>query len=83
MIDLVDQTPKSQITPETYLGQSRRERYSPSKDLSLNNWTLGGSWDTQDEYISSKQNSTLDFKFNAGKVFLVITPATTSDIILC
>ncbi len=81
LIDLADQTPKSAITPETYLGLSRRQRYSSSTDLGLNNWTLGGSWDSQDEYITSKTNSTLDFKFNAGKVFLVITPATTSDTI--
>ena len=81
LIDLADQTPKSAITPETYLGLSRRQRYSSSADLGLNNWTLGGSWDSQDEYITSKTNSTLDFKFNAGKVFLVITPATTSDTI--
>lgn len=81
LIDLVDQTPKSAITPETYLGLNRRQRYSSSTDLGLNNWTLGGSWDSQDEYITSKTNSTLDFKFNAGKVFLVITPATTSDTI--
>ncbi len=81
LTNMPDQPPKSQITPETYLGLSRRDKYSSSKDLSLNTWTLNGNWDEQDEYISSKEISALDFKFNAGKVFLVITPATKSDVI--
>ncbi len=71
---LQDTTPKTQITPETYLGLSRRQGYGDT-------WSLGENWDIQDEYIASKSNSTLDFKFNAAKVFLVITPITSSDLI--
>lgn len=74
LLQLPDQTPKTKLTPETYLGLSRREGYG-------NIWSLSGDWVTQDEYITSKSNSTLDFKFNAAKVFLVITPATKSDVI--
>ena len=74
LIDMVDQTPRSQLTPETYLGLSRRQGFGDS-------WTLGGDWDIQDEYIASKSNSTLNFKFNAAKVFLVITPKSSADIV--
>jgi len=73
-LELPDQTPKAELTPETYLGLSRRNGYGE-------NWTLGGDWDSRDEYIASKSNSFLDFKFRAAKVFLVITPATSSDIV--
>ncbi len=72
LVTLQDSAPKSQITPETYLGLTRREGY---KDI----WTLIGDWDIKDDYIASKSNSSLDFKFSAAKVFLVITPATSSD----
>lgn len=74
LVNMPDQTPKNQLTPETYLGLARRSSYSKG-------WSLGGQWDEKDEYISSLKNSTLDFKFNAAKVFLVVTPATQSDII--
>lgn len=67
-----DQTPQSQLTPETYLGLARGEGSSV---------TLNGTWDQQSEYITAKSNSSLDFKFNAAKVFLVITPATQADLI--
>ena len=74
LTNMPDQSPKTSLTPETYLGFSRRQ--------GLNSiWTLGGSWDEQDEYISSKLNSTLDFKFKAAKVFLVITPKLKSDML--
>lgn len=73
-VELPDQTPRSQLTPETYLGLNRRKGYG---DI----WSLGGTWDNQGEYIESRANSTLDFKFNAAKVFLVITPATRKDLI--
>ncbi len=79
--DIADQTPKSQLTPETYLGLAKRERYSSFKNLSVDQWTLDGQWAQQDEYIASKSSSTLDFKFLANKVFLIITPTTSSDII--
>lgn len=70
--NLPDNTPKSRLTPETYVGSARRQG---------NNLTLLGTWDEQTEYAVSKNNSALDFKFIASKVFLVITPATNADII--
>lgn len=94
LTDLPDQTPKSKVTPETYLGLSRMDRFSSKEapklgtttyslptTLPLNYWAFGGSWDIQPEYSTSKSDSTLELKFLANKVFLVITPSTTSDII--
>lgn len=89
-----DQTPKSQLTPETYLGLARMQGFALAqptttgtgkfilpKELGVNNWAFGGTWDIQNEYSLTKLNSTLEFKFLANKVFLVITPSTKSDII--
>lgn len=94
LTNLQDQTPKSQITPETYLGLSRMARFSSKEipqqgvknytlpaNLSTNSWAFGGSWDIEQEFASSGANSTLELNFLANKVFLVITPATSSDII--
>lgn len=89
-----DQTPKSKLTPETYLGTARAERFSSKEkakngvqsytlptNLSPNYWAFGGSWDIQPEFATSSSNSTLEFNFQASKVFLVITPSTSSDTI--
>ena len=94
LTELTDQTPKSKLTPETYLGLGRMDRFSSKEKarigsnsytlpltLPINNWAFGGSWDIQDEYSESKGNSILEMNFQAGKVFLVITPKTSSDII--
>src|SRR3990167_5088995 len=58
------------LTPETYLGSSRRE---------FGAFTLTGNWDTQDEYSASSKGSVLEINFYADKVFLVITPKTPDD----
>lgn len=87
-------SPQSQITPETYSGLNRIERFSSKEQpklgiqnytlpasLPINSWAFLGSWNIQDEYSSSTKNSILELNFLANKVFLVITPATSSDII--
>lgn len=79
--DMPDQTPKNKLTPETYLGLTRAERSSKKTPLPLHNWSLNGDWDVQEEYVISGSNSSLDFNFLANKVFLVITPATSSDTV--
>lgn len=89
-----DQTPKVRLTPETYLGLERMENFSSKENPKLgtqnytlpssmpkNSWAFGGPWDIQEEYSQSTKNSTLELKFYANKVFLVITPATNSDTI--
>jgi len=70
-LTLQDQTPHYSLTPETYLGNARRE---------LNGtFSLEGNWKTEQEYIESKKGSRLKLRFYASKVFLVITPAGKED----
>ena len=58
------------MTPETYLGSSRRV---------FGSYDLEGNWDVQKEYSSSSAGSALEINFFADKVFLVITPLTGED----
>lgn len=60
-----DVVPRGARTPETYLGNLRRE---PSSYLQLSD-----DWKTSDEYVESTTGSMIDLQFNADKVFLVIT----------
>lgn len=64
-IQATDSTPTGVRTPETYLGSSRAE---PNSYLELSS-----DWTITPEYIESKSGSTVDLRFNATKVFLVIT----------
>lgn len=92
LTNLPDQTPKSQISPETYLGLNRMERflsketpkigsqtYTLPASLPLNYWGFKGTWDIQPEFAKSQKDSSIEFNFKAAKVFLVLTPKTTSD----
>ncbi len=94
MANLQDQTPKGIITPETYLGSARAERFASKEQLTngIHSFTLSsgmpehyfgfeGSWDVQNEYSSPQQDAALEFNFSANKAFLVITPNSTSDLI--
>lgn len=89
---LDEETPKGRLTPETYLGTSRIERfasgqqaqngtksYSMNQDLPEDYYSLGGTWILTNEYAQSQKDSTLEINFYASKVFLVITPKTSSD----
>lgn len=83
-----DQTPKSQNSPETYLGSKRMQylvpnervesgsyRFTLSKNISVNRFSFGGEWDVMSEYSSSRKGSVLEHNFQASKVFLVMRPA--------
>lgn len=85
--EMPDETPKTRLTPELYLGSQRMEYYYPSgtltngtKNLKLssnlpeNTFSLGGEWMIEDEYSFAGKNATLDLNFTADKVFLVIRP---------
>lgn len=63
-------------TPETYLGGARAERKVIStKLLAKDEWSTSGSWDqTQEELISTGNDSILKIKVTAKKVFLVMSP---------
>lgn len=85
--DRVDQAPTYSVSPETYLGSSRMEYYFPSsnlgngkKKLTLadsipeNSFNLGGEWLIEDEQATTGSNAVLQYRFVAGKVFLVLRP---------
>ena len=71
MVDIPDQTPKTRLTPETYLGSNRM--------TNSNYLRLDDSWDIQGEYSSSHKGSSLELNFYAEKIYLVITPETMRD----
>ncbi len=82
-----DQTPKSQNSPETYLGSKRMQylvpngkvetgsyRFTLSKNIPVNYFSFGGEWDVMSEYSSSRKGSVIEHNFQASKVFLVMRP---------
>lgn len=85
--NIQDQTPKIQLSPETYIGAKRMEYYYPTGTLStgkqsftfvaspkLNSFSLGGEWNILDEYSTTGNSATLSYSFTADKVFLVLRP---------
>ncbi len=82
LVPISDQTPKDRsLTPETYLGKARMERFvaNTTQLLPLHYFTYKGTWDIQNEQAIAKKGSVLELHFYADKVFLVVTPKTTSD----
>lgn len=92
LINMPDQTPQEQISPETYLGASRMQFYYPGGSLTsgtqnftlaenptLNSFSLGGSWTITDEDAITGQGATLVYHFSANKVFLVLKPGTNQQ----
>ncbi|QQG40918.1 MAG: redoxin domain-containing protein [Candidatus Levyibacteriota bacterium] len=69
VVKVEDQTPKTRLTPETYLGKKRGDGSVMFK----------GSWDILDEQAVASKGSILELRFYANKVFLVVTPATQKD----
>jgi thiol-disulfide isomerase/thioredoxin len=67
-------------TPETYLGDSRAERFSkmaPESGLPLNHWSRTGKWTSDAQrIISMSADDALMIHFNAQKVFLVMGSST-------
>ncbi len=72
LTNLSDQTPKGNLTPETYLGLAKSQN---------NGQTLNSNWNLQPEFAEAGANASLDFKFRAAKVYLVMTPKTNSDLV--
>ncbi len=80
-------------TPETYLGSNRMERfsspepveprerrYSAPSILPLHHFALDGPWSVEAERSISGPASALDFRFDAGRVFLVLGPPLAGSI---
>jgi cytochrome c biogenesis protein CcdA/thiol-disulfide isomerase/thioredoxin len=88
---LPDQTPERLLSPETYLGTQRMQYYFPSgsmrsgiktftlsKNIPINSFTLGGTWNIADDYAITVSQATLNYYFSATKVFLVLRPGTAA-----
>lgn len=84
-----DQTPRGQLSPETYVGSKRMMYYYPSgntgntestftlsNSLSDDTFSLGGKWLITDENAIAENNAVLNYNFSADKVFLVMRPGT-------
>jgi thiol-disulfide isomerase/thioredoxin len=82
------QAAASALTPETYLGYGRAERFGGKEILqgstefhfpdaiAGNHWALGGSWTVDAEkIISAEKGAALRLNFTARKVFLVLGSA--------
>jgi cytochrome c biogenesis protein CcdA/thiol-disulfide isomerase/thioredoxin len=85
--NLPDQTPEGNQSPETYLGADRMEYYydggnvgtvdktfSLGEDLHQDSFSFGGGWDVRKEYAVAGKDASLNYKFLADKVFLVLKP---------
>lgn len=89
MVTMPDQTPKTQLSPETYLGSKRMEYLYPNgstingkqvfelRNPLRNSFSFGGEWTIGDEYSMSGKNAVLVYQFSANKVFLVMRPGST------
>lgn len=87
LVNMPDQTPTTQLSPETYMGLNRMEYYYPShkvstnnpqytlgKNIPINTFSVGGTWYFTDEEALTGNNAVLEYNFNANKVFLVLRP---------
>lgn len=89
-----DTTPKSTLSPETYIGSARMEYLYPNgsvnngsqnfvipSSIPKNQFSFGGIWDIAGEYSTPSLNSSLTYNFSAGKVFLVMKATDQSETI--
>ena len=89
---LKDQTPGYRITPETYLGMVRMERFVSSEKAAAgrqkfsipvfipqDHFAYGGIWDISEESSRAVKGAVLEIKFKADKVFLVVRPHTQGE----
>lgn len=87
--NMPDQTPKAQISSETYLGSNRMQYYYPDgntgnvlknfllpTDLPQNSFGLGGVWKISPEDATAANGASLKYNFYADKVFLVLRPGS-------
>lgn len=83
--ELQDETPTGPISPETYLGYSRIDRFTGSKlypdkeasytfgpALGQNNLAYAGRWKVEAERIVAGKGAKLRFRYYARKVYIVL-----------
>ncbi|MCR4329359.1 MAG: cytochrome c biogenesis protein DipZ [Candidatus Roizmanbacteria bacterium] len=87
-----DDTPQNALTPETYLGTARLERftshesaidgsrtYTNTEAIPLHSFAYRGQWKLSPEYAQPQKTALLTLHFRAQKVFLVMTPLTSNQ----
>ncbi len=92
LVSIADQTPKGSLTPETYLGKTRMDRFSSNEKvnggsenftlpdrLNEDNFAYQGTWDVEGEFAKAQAGSDLFFNFNASKVYLVMHPSSAGE----
>jgi len=90
--NMPDQTPKTVLSPETYLGSDRMQYYFPSgntgnvaqnftlsDNLPENSFSLGGNWTISPDNATGGQGATLNYNFSANKVYLVLNPGSAKQ----
>jgi len=83
---LADESPRGLVTPETYLGHARIDRYvgtkiAPDEELSYraapkladNELTLGGRWQVEEERAVAGKDARLRLSYRSRNVYLVLT----------
>jgi cytochrome c biogenesis protein CcdA/thiol-disulfide isomerase/thioredoxin len=89
---LKDLTPEYSLTPETYLGKARMERFASNEpavggkqsftlpaSIPRDYFAFDGVWDVAEEAATAQKGSGLEINFRADKVFLVISPSAKGD----
>ncbi len=92
---LRDTTPTGPLTPESYLGYERLERYVGSKlyprkmaryelptTLGLNELAYGGSWRVEKQRIVAGRDARLRLRFRARDVYLVLGGAGRVQVLV-
>ena len=69
------------LTPETYLGDARGERYTAPDRVRLNHWALDGEWRTGPEnVVLDEAGGSIAFRFHARDAHLVMSPGAREPI---
>lgn len=95
LVNIQNQIPTAQISPETYIGSKRAENYYPDgstqngdRTFTLNektpgnSFSLGGQWIIEDDNGLTGTSSSLVYNFYASKVFLVLNPGSSGKAVV-
>ncbi len=87
--NMPDQTPKTQNSPETYLGSKRMQyltqvgragngtqTFQLDPQVERNHFSFGGEWNITDEQAVAGKNAVIDYNFTSSKVYLVLRPGS-------
>lgn len=94
LVNMPDETPREQMSPETYIGTARMQQYYPNgainngtyddlklqKGIPVNSFDFGGNWIVANEFSTTGKNAVLEYNFSADKVFLVMKPVSEGKV---